>query len=71
MLSNARNLAFYGLIWWKKQEYLEETIVLGQATSTLSYADTGIWSRATTVITDGFTSALSRSIVHSLFENQM
>ena len=34
-------MVFCGLTWWKKLEYPEETIDLGQATTTLPHADTG------------------------------
>ena len=53
-------LAFCGLTWWKKPEYLVETTDLGQATTTLPHADAGTRAQAAAVTSDGVTPALSR-----------
>ena len=51
---------FYGLMWWKKPEYLEQTTDLVRVTTTLPYADTRGQTQAAAVVSEGFTPALSR-----------
>ena len=65
LFSKAWILAFFGIVWWKKQEYRVGTTDIGRESTTFPHADTEKRFQAAEVASKGFTHVLSRLFVGS------